>query len=334
MAASTRHHPFNITLQNVWEVATLSWVPMTQPGAAAGGGDASAANQVTEIASLASVDGKIPALVGGRVPVVLPAGGSGLTDTELRAAAVPVSAAALPLPSGASTAALQTTGNTSVGSIDTKTPALGQALAAASVPVILPAATITTLTPPAAITGFALEAGHLSTIDTKTPALGQALAASSTPVVLTAAQMTTLTPLATVAVTGTFWQATQPVSGTFWQATQPVSGTINPATSAGKTLTYVPVAQGAAGTTQLAAASGAAKHKVVGCILTLSALGTLKFTDASGDLTGAMDVAATGGFVLPTALFPYTETGAVNRAINIVTTGGAAKGVVVLLTEA
>ena len=34
-------------------------------------------------------------------------------------------------------------------------PPLGQALAAASVPVILPAATITTLTPPAAITGFA-----------------------------------------------------------------------------------------------------------------------------------------------------------------------------------
>lgn len=29
-----------------------------------------------------------------------------------------------------------------------------------------------------------------------------------------------------LAVTGTFWQATQPVSGTFWQATQPVSGTV------------------------------------------------------------------------------------------------------------
>lgn len=40
-------------------------------------------------------------------------------------------------------------------------PALGQALAAASVPVILPAATITTLTPPAAITGFALETTQL-----------------------------------------------------------------------------------------------------------------------------------------------------------------------------
>jgi len=33
-----------------------------------------------------------------------------------------------------------------------------------------------------------------------------------------------------IAVTGTFWQATQPVSGTFWQATQPVSGTFWQAT--------------------------------------------------------------------------------------------------------
>ena len=41
-------------------------------------------------------------------------------------------------------------------------PALGQALAAASVPVILPAATITTLTPPAAITGFATSAKQLA----------------------------------------------------------------------------------------------------------------------------------------------------------------------------
>ena len=34
----------------------------------------------------------------------------------------------------------------------------------------------------------------------------------------------------TFAVSGTFWQATQPVSGTFWQATQPVSGTFWQAT--------------------------------------------------------------------------------------------------------
>ena len=59
----------------------------------------------------------------------------------------PISAASLPLPTGASTSALQTTGNTSLSSIDTKTPALGQALAAASVPVVLTAAQLTTLTP-------------------------------------------------------------------------------------------------------------------------------------------------------------------------------------------
>ncbi len=76
-----------------------------------------------------------------------------------------VSAAALPLPSGAATGAKQDTGNASLSSIDGKTPALGQALAAASVPVVL-----------------------------------------------TAAQLSTLTPLTTVAVTGTFWQATQPIS--------------------------------------------------------------------------------------------------------------------------
>ena len=87
--------------------------------------------------------------------------------------------------------ALEAGGN--LAAIKAKTdniPALGQALAAASVPVILPAATITTLTPPAAITGFATSAnqlpdGHNVTVDN-----------------------------ASIAVTGTFWQATQPVSGT------------------------------------------------------------------------------------------------------------------------
>lgn len=45
---------------------------------------------------------------------------------------------ALPLPAGASTSAAQTTGNNSLSSIDGKTPALGQAASAASVPVVLP----------------------------------------------------------------------------------------------------------------------------------------------------------------------------------------------------
>lgn len=51
------------------------------------------------------------------------------------------------LPTGAATATAQATGNSSLSSIDGKTPALGQALAAGSVPVVLTAAQVTTLTP-------------------------------------------------------------------------------------------------------------------------------------------------------------------------------------------
>ena len=148
-------------------------------------------------------------------------------------------------------------------------------------------------------------------------------------------QPVSLATAPTTPVTGTFWQATQPVSGTFWQATQPVSGTVtaNPATSAGKTITYVPVNQSGAGTTTLAAASVGNKHKVVSAVLLMSLLGTLKFSDGVGDVTGPMDVAATAGFVLGGSSFPYLETAATNRALNLVTTLGAARGVVAILTE-
>lgn len=67
----------------------------------------------------------------------------------------PISAGALPLPAGAATEAGH------LAAIDTSTakiPALGQALAAASVPIVLTAAQQAALTPPAAIVGFALDA--------------------------------------------------------------------------------------------------------------------------------------------------------------------------------
>lgn len=67
---------------------------------------------------------------------------------------------------GDASAANQATANASLASIDGKTPALGQAVAGSSSPVVLPAAQITTLTPPAAITGFATAV--------KQPALGTA----------------------------------------------------------------------------------------------------------------------------------------------------------------
>ena len=72
-----------------------------------------------------------------------------------------------------------------VDSIDTKTPALGQALEAACTPVVLPAAQVVTLTPPAAITGFATETtlgtvhGHVDSIDGKITACNTGAVAGS-----------------------------------------------------------------------------------------------------------------------------------------------------------
>ena len=86
----------------VWDVDSLTWVKgqqslvktdnltVTLPATAA-----TAAKQDTGNASLASIDGKPPALSVGRVPV----DGSAVTQ--------PVSAASLPLPTGAATAANQ-----------------------------------------------------------------------------------------------------------------------------------------------------------------------------------------------------------------------------------
>ena len=48
-------------------------------------------------------------------------------------------------------------------------------------------------------------------------------AASTAAVAADKAVVVAVSPNNSVAVTGTFWQATQPVSGTFWQATQPIS---------------------------------------------------------------------------------------------------------------
>lgn len=81
----------------------------------------------------------------GGVWTVQPGNTANTTAWKVDGSAVtqPVSSATL------ATAANQSTANTSLGNIDTKTPALGQAAAAASVPVVLTAAQLATLTPAA-----------------------------------------------------------------------------------------------------------------------------------------------------------------------------------------
>lgn len=128
-------------------------------------GAATSANQTSEITQLtaiagstSSIDTKTPTVgqktMANSSPVVIASDQS----------AVPISAASLPLPTGAATSALQTTGNTSLASIDTKTPALGQALAASSVPVVLTAAQLTTLTPLTSVTVTQATGTNLHTV--------------------------------------------------------------------------------------------------------------------------------------------------------------------------
>jgi hypothetical protein len=137
----------------------------------------------------------------------------------------PVSAAALPLPAGAATE----TGH--LAAIDTATariPAQGQALAAASTPVVLTAAQVTTLTPPAAITGFATET-TLGAVKTAVELIDNAVSGAGfnvtqqggVAVSLNAGVRDTGTQRVTIATNDVV-----PVTGTFWQATQPVSGTV------------------------------------------------------------------------------------------------------------
>lgn len=108
--------------------------------------------------------------------------------------------------------ALESGGN--LASIKAKTdniPALGQALAAASVPVILPSATITTLTPPAAITGFGTAAnqatiiGHVDGIETSLTSIDGKITAVNTGAVVVSSS---------ALPTGASTSAKQPALGT------------------------------------------------------------------------------------------------------------------------
>lgn len=284
-------------------------------------GVATAANQTTGNTSLSSIDTKTPALVTGRVPVdgsgvtqpvsaaslPLPTGAStaakqpalgtaGTASTDIlsvqgiagmvalkvdgSAVTQPVSAASLPLPSGAATLASQSTGNISLSSIDTKTPSL----VSGRVPVDGSGVTQPvsgTVTANAGTGTFAVSAASLplptgASTAAKQPALGtagtsssdvisvqgiasmtalkvdgsavtQPVSAASLPLpsgaATSALQTTGNTTLSSIsgqlpatlgqktmanseAVTFASDQSPLPVTGTFFQATQPVSGTV------------------------------------------------------------------------------------------------------------
>lgn len=101
-------------------------VEVTDPGLLA-----TAANQGTGNGSLANIDSKTPALVGGAVPVSTPAGlattalqiAGNTSLTSMDAKLPPLSGGAVPVVNATgATSALQTAGNASLSSLDTKTP--------------------------------------------------------------------------------------------------------------------------------------------------------------------------------------------------------------------
>lgn len=227
-----------------------------------------------------------------------------LTDTELRATPVVVDLGAnndITVTSGSITANAGTNLNTSAlalesggnlatiagdtTSIDGKLPALGQALEAASVPVVLPATQIATLTPPAAITGFATSAKQDTIIDhvdgLETSAATIAGAVSGTEMQVDVLTMPTTTVQATnldirdlsnasdsvAAVQSGTWtvQPGNTANTTAWKVdgsavTQPVSGTVTAnATLAAETTKVI-------GTVNIAAAQTLATVTTVGAV--------------------------------------------------------------------
>lgn len=260
------------TQSGTWNVTNISGTVSLPTGAS------TSALQTSGNSSLSSIDTKTPslgqALMAASVPVVFASNQSALavtgtffqatqpvsiaatvavsgplTDTQLRATAVPVSgtvaatqsgtwnitniSGTISLPTGAATSALQTTGNSSLSSIDTKTLAAGQAVMASSSPVVIASnqsaipvtGTFFQATQPVSAaslplpTGAATETtlgGVLTTtaFQARINTLGQKTMANSTPVVLASDQ-------AAIPVTGTFSNASVSTTG----AAPPASAT-------------------------------------------------------------------------------------------------------------
>lgn len=237
-----------------------------------------------------------------------------LTDTQLRATAVPVSGPA-------TDAQLRATPLPVSGTVTASGPLTDAQLRAAAVPVSGP------------LTDAQIRAAALPVSGTVTANAGS----GPFPVSDNAGSLTVDAPVGTPVFVrlsdGSAAIATLPVSLAAAVALDAATlaaletVTANPTTGEGKTLLFATISQGAAGTTSLVAADAAAKIKVVSYVVVLDAAGSFKFTDGVADLSGVMPVAANGGVSAigqPSA--HLLETGAVNRALSITTVTGKAFG--------
>ena len=123
------------TQDGTWNITNISGTVSLPTGAA------TLAAQNTGNASLSSIDGKTPALgqttMSGSQPVAIASNQTAIPVTQSGTWNINNISGTVSLPTGAATLAAQNTGNASLSSIDTKTPALGQTTMSGSQPVVI-----------------------------------------------------------------------------------------------------------------------------------------------------------------------------------------------------
>lgn len=214
----------------------------------------------------------------------LPAGANAIGSVSVSnfPATQPISAVALPLPTGASTAAKQ--------------PALGTAGTASADVITIQG--ITSMTP-------LQVAGTVTAANASVSATGSAVPASATmaggtdgtnlrAILTDTSGRQVVNVNGTVPVSGTFFQVTQPVSGTFFQTTQPVSLTTLPALTAGSAVIGHVIADSGSttavtGNVTVTQATGTNLHVVVDSAPSTAVTGTV--TANLGTLNGAATAA-------------------------------------------
>lgn len=194
-----------VSQSGTWNITNISGTVSLPTGAATETTLATVASDTT------SLDTKIPAqgqaLSAASLPVVLASDQPALDVSQSGTWNVTNISGTVSLPTGAATEATLSTVAGDTTSLDAKVPAQGQALSAASVPVVIasdqsavPASqsgtwNITDVSGTVSLpTGAATEAtlstvaGDTTSLDTKVPAQGQALSAASLPVVIASDQ--------------------------------------------------------------------------------------------------------------------------------------------------
>lgn len=302
----------NVAQSGSWSVAVSSSTLPT--------GASTAANQATIISSLASIDGHVDGVEGSLASI-------DAKITAVNTGAVVVASSALP--TGAATAARQDTGNASLSSIDAKTPALGQALAAASIPVVLTASQLSTLTPLGTVS---VNQNGTWTVGLSAGSNAIGKLAANAGVTIGAVEIAASQTIGLSASTNNIGDVdvlTQPARAatTDTITAKLATDTIQNGTTA-LTPKYAKISASSSGNNTVVAAVTSKKIRVLGWNLVGNGAVNAKWQDGAGgtDLTGLYYVAAAGGGIcVPFNPVGWFETSS-NTLLNLNLSGAVAVG--------